>query len=473
MKTAITLIIGVIIGFGLSVLYSGSDAERIVKERQAEVVGSVASNFMARQSDPVDSRATVKTVAGLNHIPVEIEVIDDNILRATGIANTFLIRTDEGIVLFDTGLGTQSAKHKRLLQEAAPGPVTHIVLSHSHADHIGGTNFWLDEFPDATVITHEKFLTGQRYLKDLEPYFWSRNRLLYTFMPETPPEAPSFLSYGGIKPDVLIRNGEKYEFVSGGITFTVLPTPGAEGDDNLVLWLGDRRALFSGDFFGPLFPMVPSLFTLRGEKFRDPGAYIDSLSTLIELKPNIILPSHFDPITGADQLKADMTRMREATRYIHDQTLAGMNTGKSLWQLMEDVQLPPALALSEGHGKVSWNVRSIWEHYSTWFHFDSTTALYNVPVRTIYPDLSELAGGAERLLERAATKLDAGNLEQALHFIEVAESSAPDNLDVQRAKLEVLELMLDRAYDNGSNYSETGWLGRQVDITIERLTPSD
>jgi glyoxylase-like metal-dependent hydrolase (beta-lactamase superfamily II) len=160
MKIAITLIIGVIVGFGLSVLYSGSDAERIVKERQAEVVGSVASNFMARQSDPVDSRATVKTVAGLNHIPVEIEVIDDSILRATGIANTFLIRTDEGIVLFDTGLGTQSAKHKRLLQEAAPGPVTHIVLSHSHADHIGGTNFWLDEFPDATIITHEKFLSG-------------------------------------------------------------------------------------------------------------------------------------------------------------------------------------------------------------------------------------------------------------------------------------------------------------------------
>jgi hypothetical protein len=60
MKTAITLIIGLIVGFGLSVLYSGSDAERIVKERQAEVVGSVASNFMARQSDPVDSRATVK-----------------------------------------------------------------------------------------------------------------------------------------------------------------------------------------------------------------------------------------------------------------------------------------------------------------------------------------------------------------------------------------------------------------------------
>ena len=292
-------------------------------------------------------------------------------------------------------------------------------------------------------------------------------------MPETPPEAPSFLSYGGIKPDVLIRNGEKYEFVSGGITFTVLPTPGAEGDDNLVLWLGDRGALFSGDFFGQLFPMVPSLFTLRGEKFRDPGAYIDSLSTLIELKPDMILPSHLDPITGADRLKADMTRMREATRYIHDQTLAGMNTGKSLWQLMEDVQLPPALALSEGHGKVSWNVRSIWEHYSTWFHFDSTTAHYNVPVRTIYPDLSELAGGVERLLERAATKLDAGNLEQALHFIEVAESSAPDNFDVQRAKLEVLELMLDRAYENGSNYSETGWLGRQVDITIERLTPSD
>ena len=154
------------------------------------------------------------------------------------------------------------------------------------------------------------------------------------------------------------------------------PQRGAEGDDNLVLWLPEQRLLFSGDFFGPLFPMVPNLFTLRGEKFRDPLAYVRSLDRLIALEPEMVLPSHFDPVSGSERVRQDMQRMRDATQFIHDQTVAGMNRGDSLWQLMRDIQLPPGLALSQGHGKVSWNVRSIWEHYSTWFHFESTTELY-------------------------------------------------------------------------------------------------
>ncbi|MBK6509248.1 MAG: MBL fold metallo-hydrolase, partial [Haliea sp.] len=46
---------------------------------------------------------------------------------------------------------------------------------------------------------------------------------------------------------------------------------------------------------------------------------------------------------------------------------------------MRDIHLPDALALGEFHGKVSWAVRTIWEEYSGWFHFDSTTSLYGVP----------------------------------------------------------------------------------------------
>ena len=84
-------------------------------------------------------------MASLSLIEVEVDRFQGNILRATGVANTYLVRTAEGNLLFDTGLATQAAKHKRLLQEAAPGPVTHIVLSHSHADHIGGVKFWRAE----------------------------------------------------------------------------------------------------------------------------------------------------------------------------------------------------------------------------------------------------------------------------------------------------------------------------------------
>ena len=458
------LLLGIVLGYALR----DTGLSRVIDERRAEAVGTLASSYIASQTD-LDDRAEVKTVAGLQHIEVEVDQPAPNVFRASGVGNSFLIRTDEGLVLFDTGLATQAAKHKRLLQDAVPGEVTHIVLSHSHADHIGGTKFWLAEFPNAQVVTHAKFLEGQRYLKDLERHFWSRNRLLYTFMPEEPPEG-GMNAYGGITPDIEVAEGDVHALTLGGVRFEAIAAAGgAEGDDNLVLWLPDQRLLFSGDFFGPLFPMVPNLFTLRGEKFRDPIAYVRSLDRLIALGPEMVLPSHFDPISGAERVRQDMQKMRDATQFIHDQTVAGMNRGDSLWQLMRDVQLPPELALSQGHGKVSWNVRSIWEHYSTWFHFESTTELYPVQIRELYPDIAALAGGPEPLAAKARQSLQTGELEAALHFAELGLASQPDHPELLQARLDALKQLLDRAYQQGSNYSETGWLKSRIDATEAAL----
>lgn len=445
----------------------GERFDRQLKERRAEAIGALADQFIAQQT-PSSQQTDVKTVSGLHHIPIRVELLGDNILRATGVANSYLIQTNEGNVLFDNGLGTQAAKHKRLLQKAAPGPVTHIILSHSHADHIGGTKYWKAEYPNAKIITHRKFVDGQRYLLALQDHFWNRNRLLYTFMPEQPPDDDAMFAYGGIEPDILIDDHTEYRFESGGTEFVIMPTPGAEGDDNLILWLPQSKNLFSGDFFGPLFPMMPNLFTLRGERFRDPMAYIKSLNSVIKLRPHRILPSHFDPVENADQLQNDLELMRNATAYVHDATIEGMNQGKSVWQLMRDIQLPSELNISQGHGKVSWNVRSIWEYYSTWFKFESTTELYAVPVRETYADLANLAGGSA-LLNLAEQKLANAQPEQALHLIEIGLTGDADEQRALTLRLNALEALLDRAWKTTSNYSETGWLQARINTTKQQL----
>ena len=461
----LVLIVGVVLGYALG--QSNVKLKRVVDERRAEFAGAIASVYVASQTE-IDERAEVQTVAGLQHIEVAIDEPAAGVFRASGVGNTFLIRTDGGNVLFDTGLGTQAARQKRLLQSAIEGEITHIVLSHSHADHIGGAKFWLAEFPDAKVIAHAEFLEGQRYLKDLERHFWSRNRLLYAFMPEEPPQ-DGLVVYGGVAPDIEVREGDTYAFEVGGIAFEVIAGAGAEGDDNLVLWMPDGKLLFSGDFFGPLFPMVPNLFTLRGEKFRDPVAYVRSLDRLIALEPEMVLPSHFDPVAGSDQIQQDMRKMRDATRYIHDATVAGMNRGESLWHLMRTIELPPELALSQGHGKVSWNVRSIWEHYSTWFHFESTTELYPLQVRELYAEIAELAGGRVPLAEAARRHLESGAPEAALHWVEIGLSAAPADERLLQVRLDALNQMLARAFAEGSNYSETGWLKSRITATEAAL----
>ena len=55
-------------------------------------------------------------------------------------------------------------------------------------------------------------------------------------------------------------------------------TPGGETTDALVVWLPEDRILFTGNLFGPLFGHVPNLMTIRGDRYRDPVLYIESLN---------------------------------------------------------------------------------------------------------------------------------------------------------------------------------------------------
>ena len=200
------------------------------------------------------------------------------------------------MVVYDTGLATQAAKQHRLLLEAVPdAPITHVILSHSHQDHVGGTQFWVEDGTE--IVAHQEYPEEQRYLKELEDYFWNRNRTLFPFMPESPPKSGMF-AYGSVVPTVLVDQPDVLRFEQGGIRFEVIPAPGAEGADNLVLWLPDQKVLFSGDFFGPNFPQFPNIFTMRGEKIRKPIEYIQSLEKIIALEPEMVVPSHQDPVRG-------------------------------------------------------------------------------------------------------------------------------------------------------------------------------
>ena len=110
------LALGILLGYGLR----DSGLSRVIEERRAEAAGVLASSYVAAQSE-VDERAEVQTVAGLQQIEVAVDQPAPDLFRASGMANTYLISTESGQVLFDTGLATQAARHKRLLQEAAPG----------------------------------------------------------------------------------------------------------------------------------------------------------------------------------------------------------------------------------------------------------------------------------------------------------------------------------------------------------------
>lgn len=437
-----------------------SCSTRAVQLRLVDAIGDAAMSRMA------DGSETDRSMDFIN-IPVEARMIRPNIYQARGVANTNLIVTSEGNVLFDSGLATQVPKQIKVLKEVVPDqPLTHIIVSHSHADHSGGVKFWKDEGTE--IVAHEEFAEEQRYLKELEPYQFRRNRMLFPFMPDEPPSI-GLIAYGGVEPTRIVRNGEPYRFEQGGVQFEVLATPGAEGADNIVLWLPQQKVLFSGDFFGPLYPQFPNIFTMRGEKIRKPIEYIRSLNEIIALGPELIIPAHKNPIEGAEIIMDGLVKMRDAVQYVHDETVKGMNAGKSVYQLMEEIQLPPHLELNQAHGRVSWGVKSIWEYYGTWFHFDRTTELYEVPPWDVYPDVVDLAG-VDALVAKARSYIDAGEPVDALHLLEIVLLPDGDNPSALAARRDALQILLERAENGLKNAYEVDWLKYRIRDTEARLT---
>ncbi len=400
--------------------------------------------------------------AELITLPIEVDEVAPGVFRASGVGNTFVITTSEGNVIFDTGLVIQASEQIRQLKTILGDfePVK-IVLSHSHADHVGGTRLWSGE--NTELIAHEEFEEEQRYLTELNPYLHQRNRTLFPWIPETPRTLPG-MDFRGLIPDIRVDNDIPYSFTLGDRRFEVHATPGAEGADNVVLWLPDDKVLLTGDFFGPQFPQFPNLFTMRGEKMRKPVEYMNSIDHLLNLEIETLLPSHLEPVRGANDIRAGMIKIREAVDFVHSATVSGMNAGTSLSELMVEIRLPERLLLSETHGKVSWAVKSIWEYYATWFHFDRTSELYATPQSAVLDDLAGIID-ADAALSLVREKLQRNEPEQALLLLELFEGfdTDPELMTLlMELRVEVLSQLRERATVTGNDY-ELYWLDSELE----------
>lgn len=380
------------------------------------------------------------------------------VFGVTGFANVFLVRTSEGNVLVDAGYvahpddaDPEALQQKRLLDDVAPGPVSHVILTHAHRDHVGGLYLWRQ--PDTEVLTHRRFLYRQTVDRALEPFRHRRIRSLYPQLDSRPHPMTRENSFGRITPTQLVAEDHPICFERGERLFEVLATPGGEGDDGISLWLPNERMLFSGDLFSVAIPSWPNLFPLRGTRFRDPLPMLDTIESLIALEPEWVFPGHFEPMRGCDRIREAFLRERDAIRYVVDSVIAGLNEGLDVYEMMK-VELPAHLDVPQIHGKVSWSVRGLAEALGGWFHHDSTAVLYPVSPRAVSPALVELAGGIEAFLERAQRFVDAKQPIHALHLVEIAAGASPDDARLRAMASEIYRALLSDA----TNYNERAWL---------------
>ena len=384
----------------------------------------------------------------------EAVVITPFVFMAHDVSNAYLVTTSGGDVMVNTGFMDNAERNVALLKPHRTGALKYIFLTQSHADHYG----CVPEFREAgtKVIGGPDYNEANADMTGMSPFFGPRTMKLWGSTmnrggtPKPPPQ---------VVPDLLVDREMTLEV--GDRSFVAISAPEGETIDNILVWMPREKIVFTGNTFGPVWLSMPFLNTLRGDKPRLVRNYLKSLAKVRDLGAEILITGHGEPIVGAARIRDDLDRIEAAVTYVRDYTLAGMKAGKTVHTLMAEFEFPGNVAIGDFHGKASWAVRSIWQEYSGWFHYeDGTTALYGVPRSAVHADIAELAGGAGVLAARARLHVDAGRPLEALHLVDIALGAEPGNREALSVKKDASQALLEAG--GGKNLSETMWLRSEI-----------
>lgn len=393
----------------------------------------------------------------------QAEQITPGLWCSPGLSNSYLLTTGDGRVVVNTGMGFEGPVHRANFDAVDSSPVRYIIFTQGHVDHVGGLDSVRE--PGTTVVAQANWPMWRDDNDRLIPYRAHRSAFAFKDTLATGIQAiqrrlGTTTLPGQSVPTVDLTFEDTLTLQVGGRRLELISVPGGETTDSLVVWLPDERICLCGNTFGALFGHIPNLVTVRGDRYRDAATVIASIERVRDLQPELLVTGHFAPIIGQQRINTELTRLRDAVQYIHDQTVAGMNAGKDVRTLMREIALPAEAEVGQGYGKVSWDVRAIWENYSGWFHHRSTTELYPVGFDAVAADVVELAG-ADALVQRARAHLAAGRPLHAIHLAELIDPNHPGAREVLREAHE--SLLADSA-----NFWETAWLRHFLNRQIAR-----
>ena len=241
-----------------------------------------------------------------------------HVAQGYDFADIGFVLTDAGIVAIDAGT-TEATAQAALdaLRRRVSAPITHVILTHAHWDHVGGLAAL--KAPGTRVIAQARFADELRVVNGTGVPF------RYFFGGEAQRRYD-------VVPDHLVDTRETVTV--GGTEFVLYPARGGETADALLIHLPGAGVLFVGDAF---MPYLGAPFLPEGSA----EGLFETIALIRSLNPRTLVHGH-PPLTDLFTVEV-LSAFEEALREVYDRTLQGVGEGRTLAEMLQQNWLPASL----------------------------------------------------------------------------------------------------------------------------------
>ena len=251
-----------------------------------------------------ESGDTMPVAAGIHWLRMPLPFDLDHI-------NLWLLEDDGGWAIVDTGISSEPSKDiwRRTFEGTMRGlPVTHVIATHLHPDHIGCAGWLTRQFDVDLWMTREEYMLGRLLVADTgkpAPEEGIRFYAAAGFSEEALQEYRKRFGFFGRLvsrlPESYDRIHENDRLALGDDLWQVLIGRG-HSPEHACLYCKDRNLLISGDQVLPtisanvsVWPTEPAANPLKH--------WLESLAALREeIPPDVlVLPAHGKPFRGAHE----------------------------------------------------------------------------------------------------------------------------------------------------------------------------
>ena len=325
----------------------------------------------------------------------EMAEVQAGLAFVDAFANSAAVETADGLVIVDTSGVFHAQSVHETIRSWSTRPLHTAVFTHGHIDHVFGVDLYEEEarangWPAPRVIAHaaiaerfERYRMTAGYNAVINQRQFKAPGLRWPTEYRMPDETYS----------------DTLTIIVGGETFDLSHDRG-ETDDATWVWSPARKVLFAGDMFIWASPNCGN--PQKAQRYARDWAI--AFRKMLALEPEVLLPGHGLPIIGADRVRRALTEGAELLESLVEQTLALMNEGARLDDIVQTVRAPAHLLerpyLHAVYDEPEFVVRNLWRLYGGWYDGDPSH-LKPASAGVLAREIAELAGGASRLAARA------------------------------------------------------------------------